>query len=93
MPHRPEQFGGPVDQPLNIDPEWSMNNIVGFFEAEEVGPWVMQAVRENRPMVLDHSNQREHFFNWYVNHAVQAFDEAEAWEASLPRLQAEAAQK
>ena len=90
--HRPQQFGGPIDQPLNIDPEWAMNNIIGFFEAEEVGPWVMQAVRENRPMVVDHSNQREHFFNHYVNHAVKAFDEAEAWEASLPRLQAEAAQ-
>lgn len=90
--HRPDQFGGPVDQPLNIDPEWARNNIVGSFEPEEVGPWVMRAVRENVPIVVDHSNQRKHFLNHYVNHAIKAFDEAEAWEASLPRLQAEAGQ-
>jgi len=86
--HRPEQFGGPVSQELNLDATWSKENIIGSFDPEEVGPWVMKAVQENRPMVVDHSNQRVHFFNHYVNHAVKAFDEAEAWEATLPRFQA-----
>jgi NAD(P)-dependent dehydrogenase (short-subunit alcohol dehydrogenase family) len=91
--HRPQHFGGPVNQPLNLDPTWGKNNIIGSFDPEEVGPWVMKAVLENRPMVVDHSNQRPHFFNHFVNHAVKAFDEAEAWEKTLPRLQAEAAKK
>jgi NAD(P)-dependent dehydrogenase (short-subunit alcohol dehydrogenase family) len=81
--HRPAQFGGPVDQPLNIDPEWAKNNIIGSLEAEEVGPWILRAVRENAPIALDHANQRKHFLDHYVNHALKAFDEAEAWEASL----------
>jgi NAD(P)-dependent dehydrogenase (short-subunit alcohol dehydrogenase family) len=88
--HRPEHFGGPIDQPLNLDPTWSRENIVGSLEAEEVGPWILRAVRENAPIALDHANQRQHFLDHYVNHALKAFDEAEAWEATLPGLRAQA---
>jgi hypothetical protein len=62
-----------------------------MFDAEEVGPWVMKAVEENRPMVVDHSDQRVHFMNHYVNHALKAFDEAAAWEATMPRFKAKTA--
>jgi 3-oxoacyl-[acyl-carrier protein] reductase len=88
--HRPEHFGGPVDRPLNLDPTWARKNIVGSLQAEEVGPWILRAVSENAPIALDHANQRQHFLDHYVNHALKAFDEAEAWEATLPNLRAQA---
>ena len=43
------------------------------------------AVRENSPMVVDHSNQRWAFYKHFVDHAVAAFDDAEAWERSIGR--------
>ena len=82
--YRPEKFGGPSEGALNLDPEWSQKNIIGFFTAEEVGPMVLEAVRHNRAIVVDHSNQRQHFLTYNVNPALEAFDIAEAWEQTLP---------
>jgi NAD(P)-dependent dehydrogenase (short-subunit alcohol dehydrogenase family) len=77
---RPDQFGGPTDMTVKIDPEWAAKNVVGFFEPEDVGPMVMQAVKDNAPIVLDHSNQRPHWLEWYNTPVIAAFDAAEEWE-------------
>ena len=45
----------------------------------------LRAVRNNSPMVVDHSNQRQHFLKWNVDPALAAFDEAEVFEQSLTR--------
>ena len=84
--HRPTQFGGPIDRPFKIDEEWSTKNAVRTLEPEEVGPMAMRAVRHNSPILVDHSNQRQHFFERYVDLATKAFDEAEAWERTHPSL-------
>ena len=84
---RPDQFGGPVDHTITIDLGWASKNIVGFFEAEEVGPMVLDAVKRNAPVVVDHSNQRQYWEEWYVKPIAEAFEAAEAWEKSLPRPQ------
>lgn len=86
---RPDQFGGPVDHTITLDMEWAKKNLVGFFEAEEVGPMVVDAVKRNVPVVVDHANQRPYWEEWYVKPVVQAFEAAEAWERTLPRLQQE----
>ena len=82
---RPDRFGGPTDQTITLSAEWSTKNVVGFFEPEEVGPMVMQAVKDNCPVVLDHSNQRQHFLDWYAAPIVAAFDAAEEWERTHPQ--------
>ena len=87
---RPEQFGGPGEvNPegvmASVGPAWGKQNIIGSFEPEEVAPHVLRAVRENSPMVVDHSNQRWAFYKHFVDHAVAAFDDAEAWERSIGR--------
>jgi NAD(P)-dependent dehydrogenase (short-subunit alcohol dehydrogenase family) len=79
---RPDRFGGPTDQTITLSAEWSAKNVVGFFEPEEVGPMVLQAVKDNRPIVVDHANQREHFLDWYVEPVLAAFDTAADWERS-----------
>ncbi len=82
---RPDHLGGPTDMTVKIDPEWAQKNVVGFFEPEEVGPMVMKAVKENTPIVLDHSNQREHWLEWYNTPVLAAFDTAEEWERTHPQ--------
>ena len=68
-----------------VGPEWTQKNIVGSFDAYEIAPHIMRAVKENSAMVVDHSNQRWAFYEHFVNHAVAAFDEAEAFEKTLPQ--------
>ncbi|MCE0767745.1 SDR family oxidoreductase [Pseudonocardia kujensis] len=85
---RPERFGGPRDgEPSELlaarGAEWSQKNLTEFLEPEEVAPHVLRAVRRNTAMVVDHSDQRQYFFEHFVDHAVAAFDEAAAWERSL----------
>jgi NAD(P)-dependent dehydrogenase (short-subunit alcohol dehydrogenase family) len=82
---RPDHLGGPTDMTVKIDPEWARKNVVGFLEPEEVGPMVMQAVKDNAPIVLDHSNQREHWLEWYYAPVLAAFDAAEEWETTHPQ--------
>jgi NAD(P)-dependent dehydrogenase (short-subunit alcohol dehydrogenase family) len=87
---RPEKFGGPLDKSPDelmkaVGPEWTQKNIVGSFDAYEIAPHIMRAVKENSTIVVDHSNQRRAFYEHFVNHAVAAFDEAEAFERTLPQ--------
>jgi len=87
---RPEKFGGPLDKSPDelmkaVGPDWAKKNIVGSFDAYEIAPHIMRAVKENSAIVVDHSNQRWAFHEHFVNHAVAAFDEAEAFEQTLPR--------
>ena len=87
---RPEKFGGPLDTNPDdlmkaVGPEWTRKNIVGSFDAYEISPHIMRAVKENSAIVVDHSNQRWAFYEHFVNHAVAAFDEAEAFEKTLPQ--------
>jgi hypothetical protein len=84
---RPEKFGGPTDAGVNfsrLDPEWSKENIGGGFEAEEIAPFVLEAVKANDPIVVDHANHRKYFEQHYLAHVMAAFDKAEAWEKAHP---------
>ncbi len=80
---RPSQFGGPTDATVTLSADWARENVGAMFEAEDVGPMVMQAVKANAPIVVDHSNQRQYFQKWYAEPVLAAFDAAEAWEESL----------
>ncbi len=88
--YRPERFGGPAEMPdptelmKAVGPDWQKENIVGSFTAEEMGPVVMQAVKNNDPMVVDHANQRQYYLKYNVNPALAAFDAAEAYERTRP---------
>jgi NAD(P)-dependent dehydrogenase (short-subunit alcohol dehydrogenase family) len=80
--YRPARFGGPGQKVEIHTGNFFQKHPVTFLPAEEVAPMVLQAVRNNRPIVLDHSNQRQVFMDTYVAPMLAAFDEAEAYERS-----------
>jgi hypothetical protein len=81
MRYRPARFGGPGQGGVDVDPDWVASNNMTFLAPEEVAPMVLRAVRNNAPMVLDHANQRSWFFDHYANYVLEAFDEAERYDA------------
>ena len=56
--YRPERFGGPSDERMQIPHASFKDNRLRFYTPEEVAPIVLRAVRNNRPFVFDHSEQR-----------------------------------
>lgn len=83
--YRPAQFGGPTNEPLRGNEDWLKKNKdkLNFLTPETAAKMVIQSIKKNRPIVLDHSNQRDIFMERYVNPMLAAYDEAEAFESSL----------
>jgi NAD(P)-dependent dehydrogenase (short-subunit alcohol dehydrogenase family) len=78
--YRPERFGGPSDERMHIPRESFKDNRLRFYTPEEVAPIVLRAVRNNRPFVFDHSEQRESFRAHYSDVIEACFDDVEQWE-------------
>lgn len=78
--YRPARFGGPSTGSLSL-PEKSRKKLE-MLPPEHVAKMVLLAVRQNRPIVLDHSDQRRFFTETYVNPVMAAFDDVEAFERS-----------
>jgi NAD(P)-dependent dehydrogenase (short-subunit alcohol dehydrogenase family) len=84
--YRPQRFGGPIEGPI-VAPDV----VRRIFEeqqrvwrpAEEVAEMVLLAVRENYPIVVTDSLDRNVFQETYVNALMAAFDRVEAFERSL----------
>ena len=78
--YRPERFGGPSDERMQIPHASFKDNRLKFYTPDEVAPIVLRAVRNNRPFVFDHSEQRESFRELYSSVIEACFDDIEQWE-------------
>jgi hypothetical protein len=80
MAYRPARFGGPGQGEVHVGDESAQVSGLTFFSPEAVAPMVLQAVRNNRPFVFDHPEQRIHFRETYSSVVEACYDDAEAWE-------------
>lgn len=78
--YRPTRFGGPGDGPVHVPAEHLKKVQATYLSPDEVAPMVLQGVRNNRAIVVDHSNQRSIYHETYARLVEQAFDDAEAHE-------------
>ena len=78
--YRPERFGGPSDERMEIPKASFKDNRLRFYTPEEVAPIVLRAVRNDRPFVFDHSEQRQSFREQYADVIEACFDDIEQWE-------------
>lgn len=78
--YRPERFGGPSDEPMAIPKASFATNRLRFLTPDDVAPMVLQAVRDDRPFVFDHAEQRDDFRRMYADVVEACFDDTERWE-------------
>jgi NAD(P)-dependent dehydrogenase (short-subunit alcohol dehydrogenase family) len=78
--YRPERFGGPSDERMQIPHASFKGNRLRFYTPDEVAPIVLRAVRNNRPFVFDHSEQRQSFREQYADVIEACFDDIDQWE-------------
>jgi NAD(P)-dependent dehydrogenase (short-subunit alcohol dehydrogenase family) len=78
--YRPERFGGPSDERMQIPKASFKDNRLRFYTPDDVAPIVLRAVRNNRPFVFDHSEQRQSFRELYSDVVEACFDDIEQWE-------------
>lgn len=75
---RPERFGGPAEA-IPVPQDLISRNKIQFRDADSVARMVLRAVRDNRAMVLTDESRRGFFQTLYVDHVLQAFDDAQAF--------------
>jgi NAD(P)-dependent dehydrogenase (short-subunit alcohol dehydrogenase family) len=78
--YRPERFGGPSDEQMRAPSASFKGNRLRFMTPEEVAPIVLRAVRDDRPFVFDHAEQRAEFRRLYSDVIESCFDDIERWE-------------
>ena len=78
--YRPARFGGPSDEQMHVPHASFKGNRLRFCTPDEVAPMVLQAVRDDRPFVFDHSEQRQQFRELYADVVEACFDDVERWE-------------
>jgi NAD(P)-dependent dehydrogenase (short-subunit alcohol dehydrogenase family) len=79
--YRPDRFGGPKeDGEIKIKSTSTIHTDLRFYRPRDVAPIVLNAVRNNRPLVFDHAEQREHFIRTYSSVVEACYDDIEAWE-------------
>lgn len=79
--YRPAQFGGPEEvAEVQFAGTSTIHSNHKFYRPESIAPMVLKAVRNNRPFVFDHADQRRHFRETYSSLVEACFDDIEAWE-------------
>lgn len=80
---RPDRFGGPSDEPIRPPPGFRAPVGTKYAQRtpDEVARMVLQAVREDRPLVVTDPAMRG-LYEDYSALVLQAFDDAERWEGS-----------
>lgn len=81
--YRPERFGGPekVSAVQFSGTSHATPGSLKFYRPEAIAPMVLNAVRNNRPFVFDHADQRRFFRETYSSVVEACYDDIEAWEA------------
>lgn len=81
--YRPARFGGPAQEAaVKFSGNSTTHSDLKFYTPEAVAPMVLNAVRNNRPFVFDHADQRRFFRETYASVVEACFDDADAWEAA-----------
>jgi NAD(P)-dependent dehydrogenase (short-subunit alcohol dehydrogenase family) len=81
--YRPDRFGGPSDEEVKIPEGFFMHADLKFRPAEEVAQMCMNAIRNNRAMVITDPTMRAIFDDTYVKIVHEAFDDVDAFEKTL----------
>lgn len=77
--YRPDRFGGPYDEVIDIP----KNFVPQPRKApEEVARMVVHAIRNNRPMLISDPAHRKNFIEQYLPIVMQAFDDVDAFYAA-----------
>jgi NAD(P)-dependent dehydrogenase (short-subunit alcohol dehydrogenase family) len=78
--YRPARFGGPGPGPVRVPEGFMHENITTFLPPDVIAPMVLRAIRNNRRIVFDHSNQRQIWIDTYQGIVLEAFDDALEYE-------------
>lgn len=81
--YRPARFGGSELEDkaaVRFTPATTIHSDLRFYRPEAVAPIVLDAVRNNRPFVFDHADQRRFFRETYADIVEACYDDIEAWE-------------
>jgi NAD(P)-dependent dehydrogenase (short-subunit alcohol dehydrogenase family) len=78
--YRPARFGGPGQAAVHIPQASFKSNPIPMYSPEGVAPIVLRAVRNNRPFVFDHAEQRDAFRKTYAGVVEACYDDIETYE-------------
>lgn len=78
--YRPERFGGPQQKEVHVPEASFKDNPLKFYTPEGIAPIVLNAVRNDRPFVFDHAEQRQAFRDTYSSIVEACYDDIEAYE-------------
>jgi NAD(P)-dependent dehydrogenase (short-subunit alcohol dehydrogenase family) len=81
--YRPARFGGPQTSVINVPEASFKNNPLSFYTPDGIAPMVLQAVRNNRPFVFDHADQRRFFKETYSSVVEACYDDIETYEREV----------
>jgi NAD(P)-dependent dehydrogenase (short-subunit alcohol dehydrogenase family) len=81
--YRPARFGGPGPGPVRVPEGFMHENITTFLPPEVIAPMVLRAIRNNRRIVFDHSDQRQIWIDTYQRIVLEAFDDALEYEHEM----------
>jgi NAD(P)-dependent dehydrogenase (short-subunit alcohol dehydrogenase family) len=81
--YRPARFGGPKTGEVNIPEASFKNNPLTFYTPDGIAPMVLRAVRNNRPFVFDHADQRRFFRETYSSVVEACYDDIETYEREV----------
>lgn len=80
--YRPERFGGPESViAVQFSGSDTTHSDLKFYKPEDVAPIVLNAVKNNRPFVFDHAEQRRYFHETYAQVVEACYDDIEVWES------------
>jgi NAD(P)-dependent dehydrogenase (short-subunit alcohol dehydrogenase family) len=79
--YRPARFGGPEpDAEVQIAEGSLKHDALKFYHPQAIAPMVLRAVRDNRPFVFDHADQRRFFRETYADIVEACYDDIDNWE-------------
>ncbi len=81
--YRPARFGGPGEGGIKIPKEFAAHDDLVFRPADEVAKLCLQAVVNNRPMVISDARMRKTFQDGYLQIVMGAFDDVDAFDRQL----------
>ncbi len=80
--YRPDRFGGPEEaSDVHFSGDKSTTSELKFYKPQDIAPIVLNAVKNNRPLVFDHAEQRKYFRETYSSIVEACYDDIDAWEA------------
>ena len=81
--YRPQRFGGPGPGPVRVPSGFFVEHKTTFLSPEQIAPMVLRGIKNNRPIVFDHADQRQLFVETYQKFVMQAFDDAAEYEQAM----------